>query len=129
MNSLKGVKPMLPVWLSPTQVRFIPINEDMVSHCQEMASRMQRIRADIDDRSESLGKRIRAAEKEWVPYIIVVGEKEVSTGKLPVRIRATGEQANMDLDELISEVSSKMEGLPYRGLPLPFFLSKRARFR
>ncbi|HPR41950.1 MAG TPA: threonine--tRNA ligase [Candidatus Methanofastidiosa archaeon] len=129
MNSMKGEKPMLPVWLSPTQVRLIPINEEMIPHCQDMACKMPRIRVDIDDRSESLGKRIRGAEKEWVPYIIVVGEKEVETGKLPVRVRATGEQVAMDLDELVCEISSKSEGLPYRGLPLPFFLSKRARFR
>jgi len=129
MDSLKGKKPMLPVWLSPTQVRLIPINEGLVPYCEDLAFKLGRVRVDIDDRQESLGKRIRGAEKEWVPYIIVVGEKEKASGKLPVRDRSTGEQATMEADELAREIASKVEGLPFRGLSLPFFLSKRARFR
>jgi len=129
MNSLKGKKPMLPIWLSPTQVRLIPINEGMVANCESIARDLGRVRVDIDDRSESLSKRIRGAEKEWVPYIIVVGEKEIESGKLPVRVRATGDQVVMTANELADELSEKVGNMPYGGLPLPFFLSKRARFR
>jgi len=129
MDSMKGKKPMLPLWLSPTQVRLLPINEDMMPHCIEISNKLGGARVDIDDRSESLGKRIREAEKEWIPYIIVIGEKEIETGELAVRDRASGEQIKVSVDELGEKIASITSGLPYRGLPLPFLVSKRPRFR
>lgn len=129
MRSQKGEKPMLPLWLSPTQVRLLPINEGLISHCEEIAGELSGIRVDIDDRTESLGKKIRAAEKEWIPYIIVVGDKEKETGSLAVRDRATGKQTNMSVEELKEIISSSTSCLPHRPLPLPFMVSKRPKFR
>ena len=120
---------MLPLWLSPTQVRLLPINEGLISHCEEIAGELSGIRVDIDDRTESLGKKIRAAEKEWIPYIIVVGDKEKETGSLAVRDRATGKQTNMSVEELKEIISSSTSCLPHRPLPLPFMVSKRPKFR
>ncbi len=67
--------PSLPVWLSPTQVRFVPIGDEHTDHCAEVAETLgdAGIRADIDDRDESVGKKIRMAEQDWVPYIAFVG--------------------------------------------------------
>ncbi len=129
MDSQKGKKPMLPVWLSPTQVRLLPINEGYIPYCNELAESLGAYRVDVDDRSESLGKKIRGAEKEWVPYILVVGDKERESGVFPVRDRAAGSQRNLTLAELSGELAQLTGVLPSRPLPLPYYLSKRPKFR
>ena len=65
---------------------------------------------------------------EWVPYIIVVGQKEVESGVLPVRERKSGEIRKMKLEELISEVEEIVRGKLFKPLPLPRHLSKRPQF-
>ncbi len=129
MDSQKGKKPMLPAWLSPTQVRLLPINEEYIPYCNELAASLSAYRVDVDDRSESLGKKIREAEKEWVPYILVVGDKERESGVFPVRDRAAGTQRNLTLAELSGELAQLTGVLPSRPLPLPYYLSKRPKFR
>ena len=86
---MAGKAPMLPLWLSPTQVRLIPISDKFLDKVEELAQQIAAhcIRVDIDDSSSTLQKKIREAEQEWVPYIIVVGEKEVESGTLSVRDR------------------------------------------
>jgi threonyl-tRNA synthetase len=87
------------------------------------------IRVDIDDNASTLQKKIREAEQEWVPYIIVVGEKEVESGTLSVRDRELkGQQLNMTADQLIAKVAEKIAGKPFKPLPLPLYLSKRPQF-
>jgi threonyl-tRNA synthetase len=76
-----------------------------------------------------LQKRVREAEREWVPYIIVVGQRELESGVLAVRDReAHGKVQKMKLDELIQKVSGELEGKPFKPLPLPLNLSKRPQF-
>lgn len=130
MNQQKGLTPSLPVWLCPTQVRVVPVSEEYVDLAEELCSRLtdQRIRADFDDRDATVGSKIRDAEKEWTPYIIVVGEKEKDSGKVTVRVRGVKEQKIMELEELVREVNKHNEGKPYRPLPLPRELSKRPKF-
>ena len=125
-----GKVPMLPIWLSPTQVRLIPISNNFIEHVARISETMETssVRVDIDDRSMTLQKRVREAEMEWVPYIIVVGQKELDSGVLPVRDRATGEMRRLNLEELIVEVKKTMANKPYRPLPLPKYLSKRPQF-
>jgi threonyl-tRNA synthetase len=127
-DAQKGVKPSLPLWLSPTQVRFIPVSDNHLNSVQAMAEPIQQIRYDIDDRSETLGKKIRSAEKEWVPYIVVVGDKEVSSGTLSVRVR-NGKTKEMTLEELLKEIEIKTAGMPFKKLSLPLYLSRRPIFR
>ncbi len=89
----------------------------------------QNIRVDVDDRSLSLGKRVRAAEKEWINYILVVGANEVNSDVLPVRDRNAGKQIrNMKLQELIAEITEKTADKPFKPLALPKLLSKRPQF-
>ncbi|PIN69714.1 threonine--tRNA ligase, partial [Candidatus Woesearchaeota archaeon CG11_big_fil_rev_8_21_14_0_20_43_8] len=86
----KGKKPMLPVWLSPTQVRLICVsNEKHMKFAEKVADGLEAkgFRVDIDDHDDSIGKRIRNAEKEWTPYIVVIGDDEMKSGDLQVRIR------------------------------------------
>jgi len=127
-NSLKGIKPSLPLWLSPTQVRFIPVSENHLEHIQDITKDIEGVRYDIDDRSETLSKKIRTAEREWVPYIVVVGDKEIKTGQYSVRVR-TGENKEMALEDLLKEIKDKTEGMPFKKLSLPLYLRRRPVFR
>jgi len=130
LNSQKGKKPMLPLWLSPTQVRVASLNEQYNEYAKQTASEIEKnsIRVDVDERNETVGKKIREAETEWIPYVFVAGENEKNTGKYKVRIRATGEQKDMSLQELIAEVKKQTEGFPYKPLPIPRNVSERPRF-
>ncbi|MGA9388258.1 MAG: threonine--tRNA ligase [Candidatus Bathyarchaeia archaeon] len=125
-----GKPPMLPIWLSPTQVRLIPISDKFMANVEKMAKKMEDhcIRVDIDDRQMTLQKKVREAEMEWVPFIVVVGQREVESGLLPVRNRRTGERCSMKLEQLMGEVGEAMEGKPHKPLPLPKYLSKRPQF-
>ncbi len=127
----KGKLPMFPLWLSPTQVRLVPISEAFTEKVEEISNEMSahHIRVDIDDRAATLQKKIREAEMEWIPYIIVVGQREIESGVLSVRDRqAHGEVQKMKLNELIATITGKLEGKPFRPLPLPLYLSKRPQF-
>jgi threonyl-tRNA synthetase len=126
----KGKSPMLPLWLSPTQVRLIPISEKFLENVEEMAKKMDGhcIRVDIDERQMTLQKRVRDAEMEWVPFIVVMGQREIESGLLPVRDRRTGQRRSMKLEQLISEVEEAMTSKPFKPLPLPKHLSKRPQF-
>jgi threonyl-tRNA synthetase len=125
-KSQQGKKPSLPLWLSPTQVRFIPVSQEHLAYVEKIA--LDGIRYDIDDRNETLGKRIREAEKEWIPYIVVIGDKEIAEKMLSVRIRGGGNK-EMSLEDLAAEVKKKIEGKPFKKLPLPKKVSKRPVFR
>ncbi len=130
-EQMKGNSPMLPLWLSPTQVRLIPISDKFLDKVEALAQQISGhcIRVDIDDSSATLQKKIREAEQEWVPYIIVVGEKEIESGTLSVRVRELkGKQEAMTTEQLIKAVQSKIAGKPFKPLPLPMYLSKRPVF-
>ena len=122
--------PMFPLWLSPTQVRITPMSDRYLEDVEKLAKTLENrcIRVDIDDRALTLQKRIREAEMEWVPYIIVVGQKEIESGILPVRERKSGKIRRMKLEQLISEIEEIIKGKPFKSLPLPKYLSKRPQF-
>ncbi|MCD6370024.1 MAG: threonine--tRNA ligase [Thermoplasmata archaeon] len=130
MVSKKGKKPMLPLWLSPTQVRVIPVSDNYLGCSIDFMNELKKdgIRVDVDDREMSVSKKIREAEMEWIPYIVVIGEKEMKSGKLTVRIRGQ-EIKEMERDTLKKEILEKIEGKPKRKLPLPELLSLRPKFR
>jgi len=75
-----------------------------------------------------LDKKVLNAEQSWIPYICVVGDKEIESGKLAVRIRGQKDRKQMSKDELIKEISSKCEGMPKGDNSLPMLLSKRPIF-
>jgi threonyl-tRNA synthetase len=86
------------------------------------------IRADLDDRVEKIEKKVRDAEMEWIPFIVVIGKKEKESGKLAVRIRETGKIENITLEELIERIKKQTEKYPFRPLSLPKLLTKRPKF-
>ena len=123
--------PMLPAWLSPVQVRVITVGESHKAFANELSNKISaaNIRVDVDDRDESVGKKIRNAATEWIPYTFVVGDNEVESGNLTVTVRETGEKVDMNVDELIEVVKEATKGMPYRGLPLPKDISRRINFQ
>lgn len=123
--------PMLPTWLSPIEVRIITVGENHKDFANELYDKInaENIRVDVDDRDESVGKKIRNAATEWIPYIFVVGDNEKESGVFSVTVRETGEKVDMTVDELIKEVLDKTKGMPYRGLPLPKDISTRINFQ
>jgi threonyl-tRNA synthetase len=130
-DSLKGKTPILPLWLAPTQVRIVPVSEKFEDDAEKLMKQIEgnRIRVDVDDRPLSLGKKVRAAEKEWVNYVIVIGEKEVGSDVLPVRDRKAGKKTrNMKIQELIDEITAETVDKPFKPLSLPKLLSKRPQF-
>jgi len=130
-EQMTGKAPMLPLWLSPTQVRLIPISDKFLDKVEQLAQQIAQhcVRVDIDDSASTLQKKIREAEQEWVPYIIVVGEREIESRTLSVRDRELkGKQENMTAEQLIAKVTEKIAGKPYKSLPLPLYLSKRPQF-
>ena len=125
-----GGRPSLPLWLSPTQVRLCPVNESLVPFAEEVASKLEEhgIRVDVDDRGESVARKVRDAEVEWVNVIVVVGEKEKQTGRFRVRLREEGRIVEMGLEELARYIEERTKGYPFRPLPLPKLLSRRPAF-
>jgi threonyl-tRNA synthetase len=127
--------PSFPTWLAPTQVRLVPVAERHVCFAEEIGARLTAagIRTDIDDRDESVNKKVREAGMDWVPYVAVIGDQEAETGRLMVTIRKLSEKKKpckemMSEDELIQAVKMEAAGKPFRPLYTPRFLSQKPRF-
>jgi len=125
--SKEGGIPSIPLWLSHTQVRIIPVSQEHIVYCEKVLAALteNQIRADIDDRDETVGKKIRESETEWIRYTIVIGDKEVNSDKLIVRDRNEGKQREITLHDLINEVKTQTRNKPYLPLNLPMRLSSR----
>ncbi len=126
----KGNVPILPLWLSPTQVRIIPVSERFFKDAEKLMDKIEdhNIRVDLDDRPITMQKKVREAEKEWINYVLVIGEKEINSGVLPVRDRKAREIRKMSLPELMDEMKEKTKDKPFKPLTLPKILSKRPQF-
>jgi threonyl-tRNA synthetase len=126
----EGKIPKLPLWLSPTQVRIIPVSNKFLKESEKIASELEKnyIRVDIDDREETVSKKIREAEIEWVPIICVIGSKEVKEKIITARIRERKEVKEMKLEKLIEMIKEEIKEKPFKPLSLPKYLSKRAIF-
>ena len=126
----KGSKPSLPLWLSPTQVRIIPVTDNHLEYAEKIYQEIRdsNVRVDIDDSPERVGKKIRNAGKEWVPYTIVVGDNEVENNSITINRRADDTKEEVTVEQLADEIHTLTAGLPYRPLPLPYKVSKRVKF-
>jgi threonyl-tRNA synthetase len=133
MLAEKNEVPMLPVWLSPTQVRIVTIADKHVPFAEKLADDLCGIRVDIDDREETVGKKVRDAAKEWIPYVVTIGDAEINSDRLPVVVRAESAQGkpkrvDMTREELIARLETETACLPTRPLPVVRYLSKRPKF-
>ena len=126
-DAKEGRKPMFPLWLAPTQVRIIPLKDEFMEFSHSLFDKLteQNIRVDIDDRNESIGKRIRESEKEWIRYVLVIGEKEVNSKNLSVRDRTQSDVRDISFDDFINEIQTQNQGKPNSSLNFPPLLSKR----
>lgn len=99
-----------PVWLSPQQVKVLPISDKYLEYAQQVQQtlRSNGIRASVDDRNEKIGKKIREAELHRVPYMLVVGEKEMTEGKLAVRRQGKGDIGVLPVDAFVNLVRQEI---------------------
>ena len=101
---------VFPTWLAPVQVRTLPISEKYTDYAQEVVKKLSQaqVRADIDDANESLGKKIRVAKTEKIPYMLVVGEKEVSDKTVSAESRDHGKLDVMSIEAFIERVTKEI---------------------
>ncbi|WP_338600297.1 threonyl-tRNA synthetase editing domain-containing protein [Sulfolobus tengchongensis] len=121
----KTQPPTLPDWLNPIQVRLLPVKKDFLEFSIKVAEKLSEggIRVDIDDLDDGLGNKIRRAGTEWIPYVAIIGEREVKTNSLTVKIRAKNEQRSMSVEELIKEIKDEVR----EKQNLPLYYSKRRK--
>ena len=100
-----------PVWLAPLQVKILPISDKFMPYAQEVFAQIKKagVRVEIDDRNEKIGKKIRDTEIMKVPYMLVIGEKEVAEGKLSVRRQGKGDLGMLDKNEFLAKVVEEIE--------------------
>lgn len=100
-----------PTWLAPLQVKILPISEKFSPYAQTILGKLKKadIRADIDDRSEKIGKKIRDTELAKVPYMLVIGEKEVAQDRVSVRRQGKGDMGSVDPEEFIGSLLAEIE--------------------
>ena len=100
-----------PTWLAPVQVKLLPIADRHFSYLNAVKERLERhgIRCEIDDRSEKIGFKIRSAQLEKVPYMLVAGDKDIENNTVSVRSRKDGEQGACSLDDFIEKIEKEIE--------------------
>lgn len=99
-----------PVWLAPTQVKIISVGEEHAAYCGKLAAELKEsdIRAEADDHNETVGNKIRRAAGEKIPYILVIGDKEMKSGKLAVRERGSEKVREVEKKEFVAEIRGKV---------------------
>ena len=99
-----------PLWLTPTQVKLLPISDKFVPYAVNVLRQMKNagIRAEIDDRNEKIGKKIRDTELAKIPYMLIIGEKEVAEGKVAVRRQGKGEAGARLIEEVIADLQLEL---------------------
>lgn len=100
-----------PTWLAPVQVKLLPIADRHLDYLYDVKKALEAkgVRCEIDDRSEKMGFKIRAAQLEKVPYMIIAGDKDIENGTISVRSRKDGEQGAMTLDAFIENIMEEIE--------------------
>ena len=100
----------LPFWLSPVQVKILTLNEKVARYAESIKNELteSKIRAELDNRNESIGKKIREAEMQKIPYLLVVGEKEEQAKTVSIRVRGEGDIGAKKLEELIASLKKKI---------------------
>ncbi|MEM3960982.1 MAG: threonine--tRNA ligase [Sulfolobales archaeon] len=119
--------PTLPFWVSPIQVRILPVSRGHINYALKVYEEISRrgFRVDIDDRDESLARKMRDAGLEWVYFTVIIGDREIQTETITVRERESGFQRSYKLEEFI-ELLEKLQGdYPRVDLGMPALISKR----
>ena len=100
-----------PTWLSPVQARVLPISDKFLDYSREVERKLKEagIRAEIDERSEKIGFKIREARLERIPYMLVVGAKEAESGTVSVRSRFEGDEGARSVEDFIADVTKEIK--------------------
>ena len=100
-----------PTWLAPLQVKILPISDKFMDYANTILETLKKadIRAEIDDRSEKIGKKIRDTEVAKVPYMLVIGEKEMNEGKVAVRRQGKGDLGTKLIDEFVQDILAEIK--------------------
>ena len=108
---IEETKGAFPTWLAPVQVKILPITDRQHEYAKELAQKMmdEDIRVEVDDRNEKIGYKIREAQMQKVPYMLVIGDKEIENGSVGVRSRKDGDIGQMNQDEFIEKVKHEVE--------------------
>ena len=101
----------LPMWMAPEQIRILPIGDDQADYANKLADKLEDLgmRVTVDARNEKIGYKIRAAQLEKIPYMLVIGEKEMNEGLVAVRSRKTGDMGVMPVDEFIAFAKNQID--------------------
>ncbi len=99
-----------PAWLAPVQVKILPISDKFAGYAKDVLEKLKKadIRVTIDDRSEKIGRKIRDTELMKIPYMLIIGEKEVAEGKVSVRRQGKGDMGAKDVDVFVAEVAEEI---------------------
>ncbi len=108
---IEETKGNFPTWLSPVQVKVMPITDNQHDYAKEVADklRLNKIRVVLDDRNEKIGYKIREAQLEKVPYMLIIGDKEVQSNTVGVRSRKDGDIGAIDVEEFIKNIKDEIE--------------------
>ena len=103
----------LPLWLTPDQVSVLPVSEKFADYAKKVCDLMNNsdIRASIDDRNETIGKRIRESELQRIPFLVIVGEKEMESGTVSVRRQGGKDEGSMKVGDFIALVQKEVEDM------------------
>jgi threonyl-tRNA synthetase len=101
----------LPLWMAPEQVRILPIGDDQAEYARAVAAKCEEagLRVTVDERNEKIGYKIRAAQLEKIPYMLVIGEKEMNEGAVAVRSRKNGDLGAQPVDEFIAMAKEQVK--------------------
>ena len=111
-----------PLWLSPVQIKILPISDKFIDYAKEIKRILEKegLRCEMDERAEKIGYKIRSAQLERIPYMLVIGEKEVSTSSVSVRKRDDGNMGSMSIEQLLEITCGYMEKDIIRGEIMDF---------
>lgn len=108
---IEEYKGRFPLWLSPTQVKILPISDEQLEYAKTIEKELlkDKIRVKVDSRAEKIGYKIREAELERVPYMLILGKKEVEEKVLSIRRRGNKENEVMDLERFVTKLLKEIE--------------------
>jgi len=108
---IEEYKGRFPLWLSPTQVKILPISDEQLEYAKTIEKELlkNKIRVKVDSRAEKIGYKIREAELERVPYMLILGKKEAEEKELSIRRRGNKENEVMDLERFVTKLLKEIE--------------------
>ena len=108
---IEEYKGRFPLWISPTQVKILPISDEQLEYAKTIEKELlkNKIRVKVDSRAEKIGYKIREAELERVPYMLILGKKEVEEKELSIRRRGNKENEVMDLERFVTKLLKEIE--------------------